>query len=95
MSRLENRGWVRRQPSEDDRRTNIASLTDEGRKFLQEAAPGHVERVLELVFDGLSAEENLQLGTLLGKILSHLDPPALPRVTSADEREDEDAEEED
>lgn len=80
VSRLENRGWVQRQPSSADRRTNIASLTDTGRAFIQQAAPGHVERVLELVFDGLTDHETLLLGELMNKILRRLEPPALPRV---------------
>lgn len=80
VSRLENRGWVERHPSPTDRRTNIASLTDEGRAFIRQAAPGHVERVLELVFDNLTEEENKVLGEIMNKVLSRLDPPVLPRV---------------
>lgn len=80
VTRLEKRGWVERYPSATDRRTNIASLTDAGRDFIQSAAPGHVDRVLSLVFDDLTEEETRLLGELMNKILSHLDPPELPRV---------------
>ena len=80
VARLERRGWVVRSPSEPDRRTNIASLTDDGRAFIQEAAPGHVTRTRELVFDPLTKEEVESLGTILNKILTALDPPLLPRT---------------
>ena len=80
VSRLEKRGWVERNPSEADRRTNIASLTEAGRDFIRSAAPGHVERVKQLVFDPLTPEENRELGRLLNKILRTLDPPQLPNV---------------
>ena len=78
VARLERRGWVVRSPSETDRRTNIASLTDEGRAFIREAAPGHVTRTRELVFDPLTKDEVESLGTILNKILTALDPPLLP-----------------
>ncbi|AGS34670.1 transcription factor [Corynebacterium maris DSM 45190] len=80
VARLERRGWVVRSPSETDRRTNIASLTDEGRTFIREAAPGHVTRARELVFDPLTKDEVESLGTILNKILTALDPPLLPRT---------------
>ncbi|SER80163.1 MarR family winged helix-turn-helix transcriptional regulator [Corynebacterium cystitidis] len=80
VGRLEKRGLVERNPDEQDRRTNIASVTPEGWDFLDNAAPGHVERVREIVFDPLTKEEAEQFGVLLQKILKKLDPPALPRA---------------
>lgn len=80
VTRLENRGWVKREPSATDRRTNIASLTDAGRTFIQSAAPSHVNQVLKLVFDDLTPEENRLFGDLLNKVLANLNPPQLPRV---------------
>lgn len=80
VTRLEQRGWVYRAPDPDDKRTNIAHLTDEGRTFIQGAAPGHVEATRELVFDALTPEENREFGRLLGKVLERLDPPRLPRA---------------
>ena len=80
VSRLEKRGWVERNPSETDRRTNIASITEAGREFIEGAAPGHVGRVKELVFDPLDAEETKELGRLLNKVLDALEPPQLPNV---------------
>lgn len=80
VARLEKRGWVYRSPDPADKRTNIAHLTDDGREFIGTAAPGHVEDVRSFVFDALEPEETRELGRLLGKILTRLDPPRLPRV---------------
>jgi DNA-binding MarR family transcriptional regulator len=42
---LVTRGYVSREPSADDRRVMLAVLTDEGRLFLEEVAPLHVDGV--------------------------------------------------
>ena len=42
---LVRRGLVRREPSAEDRRVMLAVLTDEGRQFLEEIAPVHVDGV--------------------------------------------------
>src|SRR5690348_11734002 len=42
VARLEERGWVVRRECADDRRGQLAQLTDEGFAVLAEAAPGHV-----------------------------------------------------
>lgn len=80
VARLEKRGWVVRTQSAEDRRTNIASITEEGHAFITTAAPGHVERARQLVFDPLTAEEIDTLGAILGKIVGALNPPELPRA---------------
>ncbi len=80
VSRLEQRGWAFRAPDDNDKRTNIAHLTDIGRAFIQAAAPGHVNAARKLVFDALTAEENVELGRLLGKVLERLEPPRLLRA---------------
>ncbi|RSZ61695.1 MarR family transcriptional regulator [Corynebacterium hylobatis] len=80
VARLEKRGWVHRSPDPTDKRTNIAHLTEEGMDFLTSAAPGHVEAVRSLIFDALEPEESREFGRLLGKVLSRLDPPRLPRA---------------
>ena len=54
VARLEERGWVRREPCPSDRRGQLAVLTAEGRAALAAAAPGHVARVRETVIDPLS-----------------------------------------
>lgn len=54
---LEDRGWVQRAPSIDDRRGHTASLTDAGFAALVELAPGHVAAVRRLIFDRLTADQ--------------------------------------
>src|SRR4051812_23575223 len=54
VSRLEERGWVRRQVCAEDGRGQLASLTDEGFAALEQAAPVHVEGVRNHLFDQLS-----------------------------------------
>lgn len=80
VARLEKRGWVYRSPDPEDKRTNIAHLTEEGLEFITAAAPGHIEAVRNLVFDALEPGESQEFGRLLGKVLDRLDPPRLPRA---------------
>src|SRR3978361_2434205 len=57
VSRLEERGWVRRQLCEDDGRGQLAVLTDEGFAALEAAPPVHVEGVRSHLFDQLTPEQ--------------------------------------
>ena len=43
VARLEQRGWVRRNPDPDDGRYTLATLTGQGQAKVTEAAPGHVQ----------------------------------------------------
>ncbi len=54
VSRLEERGWIRRQVCAEDGRGQLAVLTDEGFAALAAAAPVHVESVRRHLFDQLS-----------------------------------------
>ncbi len=74
VTRLEQRGWVRRERSLDDGRGNIARLTDEGWDMLTATAPGHVAAVRRFVFDALSPEQVCQLEAIATAVLSTLDP---------------------
>jgi DNA-binding MarR family transcriptional regulator len=74
VSRLEQRGWVRRDRSPDDGRGNIARLTDDGWDVVTATAPGHVAAVRRFVFDALSREQVAQLADIAGAVLSTLDP---------------------
>ena len=75
VARLEEQGWVRREPCDTDRRGAMAVLTDEGFAVLEAAAPGHVEAVRSTVFDPLTAQQQAQLRTiaetLLGDAAAH------------------------
>lgn len=61
VTRLEEAGWVRREHCPEDKRGQVARLTDEGFAALEAAAPGHVEGVRRHVFDPLSPEQVAQL----------------------------------
>jgi DNA-binding MarR family transcriptional regulator len=57
VSRLEERGWVRRTCCPTDRRGQVAELTDEGFAALEAAAPGHVAQVRAALLDHLTKEQ--------------------------------------
>lgn len=58
----------------------MVSLTEEGWQVLVAAAPGHVETVRCLVFDGLSPDEVNQLQKIAGHIVSQIDGANLSSV---------------
>jgi DNA-binding MarR family transcriptional regulator len=74
VSRLEERGWVRRQVCESDGRGQLAVLTDEGFAALEHAAPVHVESVRTHLFDHLSPAQIAALEDIGQTLLAHLDP---------------------
>jgi DNA-binding MarR family transcriptional regulator len=76
VSRLEERGWVRRQVCPDDGRGLLAVLTDEGFAALEGAAPIHVESVRAHLFDQLSPTQVAAMRDIGETLLRHLDPPA-------------------
>lgn len=73
ISRLERRGFVRREPDPTNGRYTHAILTDAGHAHLVEAAPGHVARVRDLVFDVLDPAELDNLRTAAQKISESID----------------------
>jgi DNA-binding MarR family transcriptional regulator len=74
VSRLEERGWVRRQVCPDDGRGQLAVLTDEGFAALEAAAPVHVESVRTHLFDQLTPEQIQNMRDFGETLLRHLDP---------------------
>ena len=77
IKKLETRGWVERKPCPDSRRVTLANLTEQGWQVVVAAAPGHVEAVRELVFEGLSPEQVAQLEEIAGVIRSNIDGSGL------------------
>jgi DNA-binding MarR family transcriptional regulator len=77
VSRLEERGWVRRQVCEEDGRGQLAVLTDDGFEALEAAAPVHVEGVRAHLFDQLVPEQVAAMRDLGETLLRHLDPNSL------------------
>ena len=74
VSRLEERGWVRREVCPGDGRGQVAVLTDEGFAALEAAAPVHVEGVRSHLFDQLSPEQVAAMRDVGETLLRHLDP---------------------
>ena len=76
VSRLEERGWVRRQICEEDGRGQLAVLTDEGFAALEAAAPIHVESVRTHLFDQLTPEQVAAMRDIGETLLRHHAPRA-------------------
>jgi DNA-binding MarR family transcriptional regulator len=81
VSKLERRGWVARTPSPLSRRVTLASLTEEGWQVLVRAAPGHVETVRSLVFEGLTPDDVAALERIAGHVVGRIEASRL-RTTS-------------
>jgi DNA-binding MarR family transcriptional regulator len=78
--RLEERGWLRREPCPEDGRATLALLTDAGHDRVVQAAPAHVESVQELVFDALTADQVAELEEICASLLARIAPEgALPQ----------------
>lgn len=67
IERLVQEGLVNRDPSPDDRRTQIVRLTTSGKKAFDAMTPEH-QRWIDDLFNGLSTVERRQLFELLGKL---------------------------
>ncbi len=81
VKKLEQRGWVERFPCPDSRRVTMARLTPAGWDVLVAAAPGHVETVRSLVFDGLEAEDVAALERITGHIVDRIEKAGLRTTT--------------
>ena len=73
VTRLEKRGFVRRQPDPTNGRYTNAVLTDAGYEHLVAAAPGHVAAVRELVIDALEERELNALQGIAQRIIARID----------------------
>jgi DNA-binding MarR family transcriptional regulator len=68
LDRLEERGLITRERSEADGRAVVVTLTDTGRKALDDALPDHLETERALLA-GLSETDRAQLAALLRRVL--------------------------
>lgn len=73
VDRLVKLGYLERRPSEADRRSMIAVLTDDGFQAFAAAAAVHVGAVREAFLDHLSREELLALSESLRQICARSD----------------------
>nr|WP_281363956.1 MarR family transcriptional regulator [Microbacterium immunditiarum] len=75
-SRLEQKGWVRREIDPADGRVTLAVLTDSGRDLVARSTPAHHALVRQLVFEPLTDHQARQLGAISHRIAQAVDPAA-------------------
>lgn len=71
-TRLESRGFLRRETDPADGRYTLAILTDAGAEVRRAAGPGHVDLVRRAVLDRLTAAQQKHLRTITARILTGL-----------------------
>ncbi|WP_315093288.1 MarR family transcriptional regulator [uncultured Cellulomonas sp.] len=69
VARLETKEWVRRAPDASDGRYTLATLTDRGVEKLDQATPGHVRTVRQLVLDPLTQAQAGQVREISRRIM--------------------------
>jgi DNA-binding MarR family transcriptional regulator len=80
---MQRRGLVAREECTTDKRGAFVVLTDAGRHAIDKA-PGHVDLVRRLVFDGLSEEQVATLESFVSRVLSRpAEPGSEPRGSGA------------
>lgn len=84
MTRLEKKGWVRREIDATDGRFTLGIITSEGREKLAESTPAHHALIRRLVFGSLSAAQARQLAALAGRISTAIGPDQGWRPPSAE-----------
>ncbi|MEO6019692.1 MAG: MarR family transcriptional regulator [Knoellia sp.] len=74
--RLEQRGWVRREPTPEDGRGVALALTPEGRRMVEAVAPVHVDSVRDNFLDLVTREQLSALHDVFAEVRAHLVPGA-------------------
>ena len=69
LDTLEQRGWVRRTPNPEDRRSLLIEITDAGRETTDRFIPG-LHKLERRVMSALSKVERKELLGLLGRVLA-------------------------
>ncbi len=69
LDRLERKGWLRRLPNPNDRRSVLVEISDEGQRLCDQFLPG-IHAVEQAVMSELDPTEREQLLELLGKLLA-------------------------
>ncbi|AYC43878.1 MarR family winged helix-turn-helix transcriptional regulator [Streptomyces griseorubiginosus] len=78
VARMEELGWVRREDSPDDGRSQLTVLPDEGMRTLERIAPSHVATVRATVFVRLTPEQTRVFGEVCEIIRAGLTGPDRP-----------------
>ena len=75
ISRMADRGLVKKAPCDTDRRGAFVVVTARGRKEIESAAPGHVAAVRRLFVDQLSAAQLDAIAETAEAVLAALNDP--------------------
>jgi MarR family 2-MHQ and catechol resistance regulon transcriptional repressor len=67
VDQLVKKGYVQREPSQEDQRVTYVSITEAGRALMEKIFPSHAQKIAAS-FSELSSEELQQLKTILRKI---------------------------
>jgi DNA-binding MarR family transcriptional regulator len=88
ISRLEKKGWVRREIDPTDGRFTLAILTDDGHALVAGSTPAHHALVEKLVFDSLTAAQVKQFAEISKRVAIAIDAtaPWAPAPAPAPER---------
>ncbi|MFF0307870.1 MarR family winged helix-turn-helix transcriptional regulator [Streptosporangium sp. NPDC004379] len=76
LTRMQRRGLIGREECPEDGRGAFVVLTDAGREAITTAAPGHVEAVRSLFFEGLTAEQVTALERLSTQVTARIETAA-------------------
>jgi len=80
---LEKAGLITREPSPDDERATLVTITAAGLALVGRVLPGHVQVVRRLLFDPLTGDDVGHLGDIMARVRDHMraQPPrsAAPR----------------
>ncbi|MGW1030409.1 MarR family winged helix-turn-helix transcriptional regulator [Streptomyces sp. NPDC002577] len=72
LRRMELRRMISREPNPEDARSAVVSLTAEGLRAIEQAAPSHVANVREYFIDLLSPQELALLTEISERVLGQL-----------------------
>jgi DNA-binding MarR family transcriptional regulator len=73
VARMAARSLVTKEKCDSDRRGSFVVITEQGRKEIEAAAPGHVRTVRRLFVDRLTPEELEVIATAAEKVLADMD----------------------
>ena len=73
VARMADRGLVKKEPCDDDRRGAFVAVTKKGRKEIESAAPCHVRSVRQLFVDRLTPDELHVIAIAAEKVLAGMD----------------------
>jgi DNA-binding MarR family transcriptional regulator len=85
LTRMEQRGLVKRERCQSDSRGAFVVLTDVGRTAIEAAAPLHVEHVRRVFVDALSPTQLDAMGDIAETVLARLDDDLCPDDPCRDE----------